>query len=51
VTEHRNMPPGVPIPASEMPAFFMERDRLLGTLRDTLQASSPDVAPAALRGQ
>lgn len=48
VTEHRNMPPGVPIPAAGMPAFSAERDRLLGTLRDTLSAAA---APSASRGQ
>lgn len=48
VAEHRHMPPGVPIPAAAMPQFTAERDRLLGTLRDTLLAS--DVAPTS-RGQ
>ncbi len=48
VAEHRNMPPGVPIPAAAMPQFTAERDRLLGTLRTTLLGS--DVAPTS-RGQ
>ncbi len=48
VAEHRNMPPGVPIPAGAMPQFTTERDRLLGTLRTTLLAS--DVTPTS-RGQ
>jgi murein DD-endopeptidase MepM/ murein hydrolase activator NlpD len=48
VVEHRNMPPGVPIPAEMMPAFLAERDALLGTMRTTLAA--PPV-PATTRGQ
>lgn len=42
VTEHRNMPPGEPIPADQMPTFLDTRDRLLGQLR---QALSPPPAP------
>ena len=48
VVEHRNMPPGVPIPASALPAFLAERDRLLGELRTTL---APAAVPLAPRGQ
>lgn len=44
VTEHRNMPPGVPIPADQMPAFLAARERLLGTLQQTL-AAAPTAAP------
>jgi len=55
VAEHRNMPPGVPIPANAMAAFTAERDRLLGTLHDTLAtAANTPVPPApatASRGQ
>jgi len=52
VAEHRNMPPGVPIPASAMPAFVSERDRLLGTLRDTLAtADVPTSVAVTSRGQ
>jgi murein DD-endopeptidase MepM/ murein hydrolase activator NlpD len=47
VTEHRNMPPGVPIPAAAMPTFTAERDRLLGALRTTLQSSG---VPTTSRG-
>jgi murein DD-endopeptidase MepM/ murein hydrolase activator NlpD len=43
VTEHRNMPPGVPIPADQMPAFLDVRERLFTDLR---QALSPP--PAAV---
>jgi murein DD-endopeptidase MepM/ murein hydrolase activator NlpD len=48
VVEHRNMPPGVPIPASALPAFLAERDRLLGELRTTL---APADVPPAPRGR
>jgi murein DD-endopeptidase MepM/ murein hydrolase activator NlpD len=48
VVEHRRMPPGVPIPANALPAFKVERDRLLGDLRATLTAAP---ASPALRGQ
>ena len=48
VVEHRHMPPGVPIPASAMPAFLSERDLLLGSLREMLAAQA--AAPTA-RGQ
>jgi murein DD-endopeptidase MepM/ murein hydrolase activator NlpD len=48
VAEHRNMPPGVPIPAGAMPAFVAERDRLLGSMRDILAAAAlAAAAPAA----
>ncbi len=48
VTEHRNMPPGVPIPADAMPAFLVERDRLLNELHAALV---PSDVPATSRGQ
>lgn len=48
VVAHRTMPPGVPIPASALPAFLAERDRLLGELRTTL---APADIPPAPRGQ
>jgi len=48
VTEHRNMPPGEPIPADAMLAFLGERDRLLGALHTTL---SPSDVLATSRGQ
>lgn len=44
VTEHRNMPPGVPIPADQMPAFVAARDGLLNGMRQAL-APAPAVAP------
>lgn len=44
VTEHRNMPPGVPIPADQMPAFVAARDGLLNGLRQAL-SPVPAVAP------
>ncbi len=45
VTEHRNMPPGVPIPADQLPAFMATRDGLINGLRQVLSAAPP-VAPA-----
>jgi murein DD-endopeptidase MepM/ murein hydrolase activator NlpD len=45
VTEHRNMPPGVPIPADQLPAFLATRDGLINSLRQVLSAAPP-VAPA-----
>ncbi len=48
VTEHRRMPPGVPIPARAMPAFLGERDLLLGNLRDMVAAAA---AVPTSRGQ
>lgn len=49
VTEHRNMPPGVPIPADQMPAFLDARERLFGQLRQALSPASAAgaVSPAA----
>lgn len=44
VTEHRNMPPGVPIPADQMPAFVAARDGLLNGMRQAL-SPVPPVAP------
>lgn len=46
VTEHRNMPPGVPIPADQMGSFLEARDQLFGQLRQTL-SSAPAPAPVA----
>ncbi len=46
VTEHRNMPPGVPIPASGMAAFTEARDQLLSTLRQTIAAAPVPAASA-----
>lgn len=40
VTEHRKMPPGVPIPAEELPAFQQLRDRLFADLQSTLSAAN-----------
>jgi len=45
VTEHRNMPPGVPIPADQLPAFMATRDGLINGLRQALSAA-PAVTPA-----
>lgn len=46
VTAHRNMPPGIPIPADQLPAFQAARDQLLGTMLRTLAADAAPVAPA-----
>ncbi|GMV22872.1 MAG: peptidoglycan DD-metalloendopeptidase family protein [Vicinamibacterales bacterium] len=46
VTAHRNMPPGVPISADQMPAFQAARDEVLGTMLRTLAAAAAPVAPA-----
>jgi murein DD-endopeptidase MepM/ murein hydrolase activator NlpD len=46
VTEHRNMPPGVPIPADQLPAFMVTRDALINGLRQTLSASPSTPAPS-----
>jgi murein DD-endopeptidase MepM/ murein hydrolase activator NlpD len=35
VVEHRNMPPGEPVPAGELPNFVLERTRLFGLLQPT----------------
>lgn len=35
VVEHRNMPPGEPVPAVELAAFVLERTRLFGLLQPT----------------
>lgn len=45
VTEHRNMPPGQPIPTDQMPVFLNARDRLLGQLREAL-SPAPVSTPA-----
>jgi murein DD-endopeptidase MepM/ murein hydrolase activator NlpD len=44
VTEHRNMPPGEPIPTDRMPAFLEASERLMTDLR---QALSPVPATPA----
>jgi murein DD-endopeptidase MepM/ murein hydrolase activator NlpD len=36
LNEHRNMPPGEPVPASAMAAFEAERDRALGRLNEAM---------------
>lgn len=51
VTEHRNMPPGVPIPADQMPAFLDARDRLLNGLRQTLSSAAAPAPAAGVSGQ
>jgi murein DD-endopeptidase MepM/ murein hydrolase activator NlpD len=38
--EHRNLPPGDPVPASAMAAFQAERDRALATLRGPSQPAT-----------
>jgi murein DD-endopeptidase MepM/ murein hydrolase activator NlpD len=35
VVEHRNMPPGEPVPGVELAAFALERTRLFGLLQPT----------------
>ena len=35
--EHRNMPPGEPVPASAMAAFEAERDRALARLNEAMR--------------
>jgi len=47
VTEHRNMPPGVPIPAGQMPAFLEARERLFSDLRQALSPAPPAAAVSA----
>jgi murein DD-endopeptidase MepM/ murein hydrolase activator NlpD len=49
VTAHRNMPPGVPIPADQLPAFQAARDKVLSSMLSTLAAApaAPAIAPAA----
>jgi murein DD-endopeptidase MepM/ murein hydrolase activator NlpD len=48
VTAHRQMPPGIPIPASAMPAFLSERDALFGNLRELQAAAAAAASPAAV---
>lgn len=47
VTEHRNMPPGEPIPAGKMPTFLEAREQLFSQLRMTLSAAPAASAVAA----
>jgi len=39
--EHRNMPPGEPVPAAAMEAFLAARDAALGQLEGALDAPTP----------
>jgi hypothetical protein len=39
--EHRNMPPGEPVPAAAMEAFLAARDAALGQLEGALDAATP----------
>jgi len=45
--EHRNMPPGDPVPAAAMEAFRLVRDEALGQLDAATTAGTPAVANAA----
>jgi murein DD-endopeptidase MepM/ murein hydrolase activator NlpD len=45
--EHKNLPPGEPVPASAMAAFEAERDRAFLQLDTTSSARTPQVALAA----
>jgi murein DD-endopeptidase MepM/ murein hydrolase activator NlpD len=47
VTEHRNMPPGVPIPAELLPSFMDARDQLLGSMRQALAAAAASTTSVA----
>jgi murein DD-endopeptidase MepM/ murein hydrolase activator NlpD len=51
VTEHRNMPPGIPIPADELPVFLEARDRLMSHLHLTLSPAPSAPAQAGPSGQ
>lgn len=51
VTEHRNMPPGEPIPADRMPQFLETRDRLFNQLREALSPVPVSVAATGAAGQ
>lgn len=50
VTEHRNMPPGVPIPADQLPAFQAARERLFNNLRLALSPPPPATQSASPAG-
>lgn len=45
--EHRNMPPGDPVPAAAMEAFRVARDEALAKLGATIEETPPPVATAA----
>ena len=45
--EHRNMPPGDPVPAAAMDAFLAARDAALGQLADAAGESAPSVTTAS----
>jgi murein DD-endopeptidase MepM/ murein hydrolase activator NlpD len=45
--EHRNMPPGDPVPAAAMDAFLAARDTALGQLADAAGESAPYVTTAS----
>jgi murein DD-endopeptidase MepM/ murein hydrolase activator NlpD len=40
--EHRNMPPGEPVPRADLPAFGLERDRALALFADHTEPAAPD---------
>ena len=46
LNEHRNMPPGEPVPASAMAAFEAERDRALARLNEAM-ATLPAVSDSS----
>ena len=45
--EHRNMPPGDPVPAAAMEAFRVARDEALGQLEAAIDERTPPVVAAA----
>jgi murein DD-endopeptidase MepM/ murein hydrolase activator NlpD len=46
--EHRNLPPGEPVPSSAMPAFQAERDRTLSRLAEAAEPTpTAPIAPAS----
>ena len=45
--EHRNMPPGDPVPAAAMDAFLAARDAALGQLADAAGEPAPSVTTAS----
>lgn len=48
LTEHRNMPPGEPVPASALAAFKAERDRALGRLNEAMATLTDDSNASAV---
>jgi murein DD-endopeptidase MepM/ murein hydrolase activator NlpD len=48
LTEHRRLPPGEPIPASQLAAFQSTVDQTLNTLSQTLSAEGPKQKPDAV---